>query len=323
MNTITPPYLKPGDTIGIVCPAGYMDFEKAVECIRVLKEEWGYNVIVGNTLGSKSLTYFSGTDEQRLKDFQAMLDDDNVQAIICGRGGYGMGRIIDKINFKKFRKKPKWIVGYSDITIFHCHLYANMHISSLHAPMAAAFNIEDKDNKYLHSLKNALEGKLAKYTCAGNEWNKPGEALGDIVGGNLALLVNTIGTPSALKTKGCILFIEDIGEYKYAIDRMMYQLKRSGMLEELAGLIVGRFADIKDTDRPFGATLQEIIYDVVKEYNYPVCFDFPVSHDTENYALKIGVSHKLKVRDKNVILTEQKKPPTFKMLGISSKTINH
>ncbi|MEE6187135.1 putative murein peptide carboxypeptidase [Mycovorax composti] len=304
MGIKTPPYLKPGDTIGIVCPSGYMAFEKAAECIRVLQEEWGYKVKVGSTLGSKSETYFSGTDEERLRDLQQMLDDDEVQAILFGRGGYGMGRIIDKINFKKFKKKPKWVIGFSDITIFHCHLYANYGISSLHAPMAAAFNDGGYTSPYVQSLKEALEGQPAHYTCSSHVLNKKGEAAGPIVGGNLALLVNTIGTPSEIKTKGRILFIEDIGEQKYSIDRMMFQLKRSGKLDKLAGLIIGGFTEVGDTERPFGAEVQQIIYDLIKEYDYPVCFNFPVSHDPENYALKIGVSYTLKVDSQKVVLKE-------------------
>ena len=300
----TPPYLKPGDTIGIVCPSGYMAFEKASECVRILQEEWGYKVKVGSTLGSKSKTYFSGTDEERLIDFQKMLDDDEVQAVLCGRGGYGMGRIIDKINFKKFAKHPKWVIGFSDITIFHCHLYSNYHIASLHAPMAAAFNEEGSANPYVLSLKDALEGKWTKYTCHADQYNRTGVAVGELVGGNLSLIVNSIGTKSELKTKGRILFIEDIGEQQYAIDRMMYQMKRSGMLQDIVGLVVGYFSDIKDTDRPFGEDLKQIIYNVVNEYKYPVCFDFPVSHNIENYALKIGVGYKLNVSKKRVVLTE-------------------
>lgn len=300
----TPPYLKPGDTIGITCPAGYMAYEKAAECIRVLQDEWGYNVKVGKTVGGNSETYFSGTDEERLKDIQKMMDDDDVKAILFARGGYGIGRIIDRLNFKKFKKNPKWIIGFSDITVFHNHLYSNYYISSLHAPMAAAFNDAGYLNKYVQSLKNALEGKWAKYSCDPHQYNKTGEAIGELVGGNLALFVHTIGTPSEVKTKGKILFLEDIGEQKYNIDRMFYQLKRSGKLNKLEGLIIGHFSDVQDTERPFGQEVDDIIYDLVKEYDYPICFNFPVSHDKENYALKIGVGYKLKITNKKVILEE-------------------
>lgn len=300
----TPPYLQPGDTIGLICPAGYMPLEKAAECIRVLKDEWGYNVKVGKTVGSDSQTYFSGTDEERLADLQQMIDDDEVKAVLCARGGYGMGRIIDRIDFKKFKKNPKWIIGYSDITVLHCHLYSNYYISSMHAPMAAAFNDEGYTNRFVQSLKNALDGKKAKYNCEPHEFNKKGEAIGELVGGNLALLSHLVGTDSDIKTKGRILFLEDVGEYSYNIDRMLFQLKRSGKLSRLAGLIIGGFTDIKDTERPFGKSAYEIIREVISEYNYPVCYGFPVSHEKENYALKTGVGYKLKVGKSKVILEE-------------------
>jgi len=299
----TPPYLQPGDIIGIVCPAGAMPVEKVSECIRVLNEEWGFLTKVGNTIG-KQFNYFSATDEDRLQDFQQMLDDDEVKAVLCARGGYGMSRIIDRINFKKFKKNPKWIIGYSDITVFHSHLYSNYYISSLHAPMAGAFNDAGYINRFVQSLKSALEGKKIKYSFEPHEFNKKGEAIGELAGGNLTLLTHIIGTESDIKTRGRILFMEDVGEYLYNVDRMMYQLKRGGKLSKLAGLIVGGFTDMKDTERPFGQTAYEIIRDVVGEYDYPVCFGFPVSHEKENYALKIGVGYKLKVGKSKVILEE-------------------
>lgn len=308
----TPPYLQKGDTIGMVCPAGYMAAEKVHNCINTL-QQWGYHIKIGNTVGSESKTYFSGTDEERCTDFQEMLDDDEVKAVVCARGGYGMGRIIDKIDFKKFSKKPKWIVGYSDITILHSHLFSNYYISSIHAPMAGAFNDEDRPdnpemngftNEYLLSLKNVLEGKKIKYSCPVHEYNRKGEAIGELVGGNLALLAHLVGTDSDLKTRGKILFIEDVGEQLYNIDRMMHQLKRSGKLSKLAGLIFGGFTDTKDTERPFGQTVSEILRDIAVGYDYPVCFDFPVSHSDRNYALKVGVGYKLKVGKSKVLLEE-------------------
>jgi muramoyltetrapeptide carboxypeptidase len=298
-----PPYLRPGQTIALVCPAGFMKMEKAQTCIDML-QHWGYKVKVGSTVGSNSTTYFSGTDEERLNDFQQMLDDEEVHAILCARGGYGLSRIIDHINFKKFKKHPKWIIGFSDITVLHSHIYANYGISTLHAPMAGAFNDEGYKNEFVHSLKNVLEGKKIKYECPVHEFNKKGEAVGELVGGNLALLAHLVGTPSDIKTKGRILFLEDIGEYLYNIDRMMRQLKRSGKLEKLAGLIIGGFSESKDTERPFGQGAYEIIYNVVKEYDYPVCYGFPVSHEKENYALKVGVGYKLKVSKSKVGLEE-------------------
>ncbi|MBK7561798.1 MAG: LD-carboxypeptidase [Chitinophagaceae bacterium] len=298
-----PPYLQKGDTIGIVCPAGFMETEKVETCIRTI-QDWGYGVKIGNTVGGNSQTYFSGTDEERLSDFQQMLDDDEVKAVLCGRGGYGMTRIIDQLDFKKFRKQPKWIIGYSDITVLHAHLYANYYISSLHAPMAGAFNEEGFRNEYVLSIKNALEGKKIKYSVPVHEFNRKGEAIGELIGGNLALLAHITGTDSDIKTRGRILFIEDVGEYSYNIDRMLQQLKRSGKLSKLAGLIVGGFTDMKDTERPFGKPVYEIIRDTVQDYDYPVCFDFPVSHTARNYALKIGVGYKLKITRTKVLLEE-------------------
>jgi muramoyltetrapeptide carboxypeptidase len=298
-----PPYLKKGDTIGIVCPAGYMPPEKAATCINVL-QQWGYKVKTGITLGGNSGNYFSASDAERLKDLQMMMDDPSVNAILCGRGGYGMGRIIDDINFSHFKKHPKWIIGFSDITVLHAHLFTNYKIASLHAPMAAAFNDDGYKNEYVISLQRALEGKKAKYEATPHLFNRKGEAVAELVGGNLALVTHLLGTPSEFKTKNKILFLEDIGEYLYNIDRMFYQLKRSGKLARLAGLIIGGFTDNKDTDRPFGKTAYEIIKDVIAEYDYPVCFNFPVSHEKENYALKVGVGYKLKVGKQKVTLDE-------------------
>lgn len=299
-----PPYLKKGDTIGMVCPAGYMAAENAQTCINTL-QEWGYKVKVGKTVGGDSQTYFSGTDEERLVDLQEMLDDDDINAIIFGRGGYGTGRIIDDINFKRFKKNPKWIIGYSDITVLHSHIYSNYYISTLHSPMAGAFNEDGYKNEYIFSLKNALEGKEASYVIEPNEFNRKGDEEGELVGGNLALLAHLVGTGSDIKTKGRLLFIEDVGEQLYNVDRMMHQLKRSGKLEKLSGLIFGIFSDNKDTERPFGLPLQELLWNIIREYDYPVCFDFPVSHTDKNYALKIGVRHRLKVGEKKVVLEER------------------
>ncbi len=298
-----PEYLQRGDTIGITCPAGYMEAEKAQTCIDTL-HDWGYNVMVGKTLGSASENYFSGTDEERTDELQAMLDDDSIKAILCGRGGYGLGRIIDQLDFTAFQHCPKWIIGFSDISILHAHIYSNYKIATLHAPMAAAFNNGGAENEFIQSLKNAIEGKKAKYDCATHEFNKRGEAVGELVGGNLTLITHLIGTSSEIKTKGRILFLEDTGELLYKVDRMMYQLKRSGKLDKLAGLIIGGFSDVSDTERPFGKSVYEIIQDVIRQYDYPVCFGFPVSHENENYALKSGVGYKLKVGKNKVSLEE-------------------
>jgi muramoyltetrapeptide carboxypeptidase len=299
----TPPYLAAGDTIAIVCPAGYLSLEKAHTCIDTL-QDWGYRVRIGKTLGGASPNYFAGTDKERLADFQTMLDAEDVKAILCGRGGYGLSHIIDRIDFSGFRKSPKWIIGYSDITVLHSHIHANYKVATLHSPMASAFNDEGYRHEYVQSLRHALEGGKLKYQCPTHPFNKRGEAVGELIGGNLSLLAHLTGSSSEMKTKGKILFLEDVGEYLYSIDRMFYQLKRSRKLEKLAGLMIGGFTETRDTERPFGKDVYELILDIVKEYDYPVCFGFPVSHGRENFALKSGAGHKLRVGKNKVTLEE-------------------
>ena len=301
--TIIPPYLQPGDTIGMVCPSGFMPKEKMQTCIDTLIN-WGYRILPGKTLGSQ-YNYFSGTDKERTDDLQSMMDNKKVKAIFCARGGYGLGRIIDDLDFKKFKKHPKWIIGFSDITVLESHLFAQYKIASLHAPMAAAFNDGGFENKYVQSLREAIMGRKANYNVDGHTLNRAGNCKGKLVGGNLSLLANLTGTPSEINMKNKILFIEDVGEYIYNVDRMLYQLKRSGKLAHLRGLIIGRFSDMKDTTVPFGEDTFSAINDIIKEYDYPVCYNFPVSHDEENYALKIGVDYKLNVSKTMVELAEK------------------
>jgi muramoyltetrapeptide carboxypeptidase len=301
-----PPYLKKGDTIGIVCPAGYMPYEKVKTCIDVL-QQWGYKVVIGKTVGLQS-NYFAGTDEERLNDLQYLLDDKNVKAILCARGGYGMSRIIDYIDFKKFKKDPKWLIGFSDITVLHAYVNQQLKIATLHAPMAGAFNEDGYKNEYVLSLQKALKGNVSDYSCAIHPFNKTGEATGELVGGNLSLLMHLIGSKFSFNTGHKILFLEDVGEYIYSIDRMFIQLKRAGILENVAGLIIGGFTEMKDTTIPFGQDVYDVINYQLDEYRYPVCFDFPVSHATNNYALKEGVNHTLKVSDQKVNLKEIKSP---------------
>jgi muramoyltetrapeptide carboxypeptidase len=298
-----PPYLHKGDCIGICCPAGYLSLQKAQSCMDTLKE-WGYQVKIGKTLGTESTDYFSAKDKTRLEDFQRLLDDEEVKALLCARGGYGIGRIIEGISFKKFKKNPKWIVGFSDVTIFHSHIHSNYQIATMHAPMASAFNHGESQNEFVQSLRHMLEGGKARYQCAPNPLNKRGEAIGELVGGNLSLLAHLTGTSSDIRTKGKILLLEDVGEYLYNIDRMLYQLKRSGKLGKLGGLVVGGFTENKDTERPFGKSVYEIIHDLVEEYDYPVCFGFPVGHEKQNYALKLGLGYKLRIGKSKVSLEE-------------------
>jgi muramoyltetrapeptide carboxypeptidase len=299
---LIPPYLQKGDTIGIVCPAGYMPYENAETCINAL-QQWGYKVKIGKTLGNQ-FSYFSGTDAERLTDLQQMLDDTEVKAILCARGGYGLSRIIDDIDFKRFEKNPKWLIGYSDITLLHAHIYTKYKIASLHSPMAAAFNNGGAANEFVQSLKKAITGELFNYSCDGNLLNREGLADGDLIGGNLSLVIHLIGTVSDFDTTNKILFLEDVGEYLYSIDRMIMQLKRAGKLKKLSALIIGGFTELKDTTIPFGQDVYDLIFDKIKEYDYPVCFDFPVSHTDRNYALKIGVRHQISITGKKVVLKE-------------------
>jgi muramoyltetrapeptide carboxypeptidase len=300
--TLIPPYLHEGDAIGIVCPAGYMPYEKAETCINTL-QQWGFKVKVGKTLGNQ-FNYFSGTDEERLTDLQQMLYDVEIKAILCARGGYGLSRIIDKIDFTLFERNPKWIIGYSDITVLHAHIYTKYKIASLHSPMASAFNNDGAENEFVQSLRKAITGELYSYSCEENLLSRNGLAEGELIGGNLSLITHLIGTVSDFDTTNKILFLEDVGEYLYNIDRMMMQLKRAGKLEKLSALIIGGFTELKDTILPFGQNIYDLIFDKIKEYEYPVCFDFPVSHTDKNYAVKIGVRHQLSVTEKKVVLKE-------------------
>lgn len=297
-----PPFLKPGDKIAIVCPAGYMPSQKAMACIKTLKK-WGYTVVKGKTLGGKSKNYFSGTPEERLQDFQVQLNDPSVKAILCGRGGYGTTHLLDKIDWKQFKKNPKWIIGFSDITILHTYLQHELKIASIHGPMANAFNDDNGINRYTLSLKDTLEGKPVQYNCTAYKLNKTGMSKAPIIGGNLSLLAHSIGTNAELESDGKLLFIEDIGEQLYNVERMLLQLKKAGKLKKLKGLIVGGFTQEKDTERPFGKDLYQIINDVIQEYKYPVCYRFPISHDKENVAVSIGLTYRLEITEDLVTLS--------------------
>ena len=303
-----PPCLKKGDTIGITCPAGFITPEEIKPAVTKLTE-WGFKVKAGDTVGKKEFT-FGGTDEERANDFQQMLDDKNIKAILCARGGYGAVRIIDRIDFKEFAAHPKWIIGFSDITIMHSHLNRNFGIASIHSKMCNSFpddwNLAEPIQKEtIESIRQCLTGKKMNYVCAPNAQNKKGFASGSLVGGNLKTIESLAGSKSDLGTKNKILFVEDAGEYLYSIDRMFWNLERTGKLSQLAGLIVGGFKIKKDDEgEVFGKTLEEIVLEKVTPYNYPVCFDFPVGHQKNNFALKCGVKHKLEVSTAGTALKE-------------------
>lgn len=296
-----PPFLKKGDKVAIVAPARKISKEEIQPAVDILRS-WGLQVELGKNLFGTD-NQFSGTDDERAEDLQTMLNDTSIKAIISARGGYGALRIIDKIDFKKFKTHPKWIVGYSDITVLHSHINC-LGIETLHATMPINFT---KNVVATESLRKALFGKRVSYKIPVHVLNKKvkkGTELieGELVGGNLSLLYALSGSASDINTKNKILFIEDLDEYLYHIDRMMLQLKRAGKLKHLTALVVGGMADMKDNAIPFGKTAEEIILDAVKEYNYPVVFGFPAGHIDENFALYFGRKAKLKI-GKNVELT--------------------
>jgi muramoyltetrapeptide carboxypeptidase len=306
---IIPPYLKPGDTIGITSCAGYITVQDIQPAVKQM-QSWGFNIKVGDTIGKRDFT-FGGTDEERIADMQQMLDDDSVKAIMCARGGYGAVHIIDSLNFSKLVKHPKWIIGFSDITVIHSHLNRNYNIASIHSKMCNSFpddwsKAEPAQVETILSIKQVLLGEQMKYTALPNEKNKAGTGEGALVGGNLKTLESLAGSKSDITTGGKILFVEDTGEYMYSIDRMFRGLKRTGKLANLSGLVVGGFK-IKPDDSPddaFGRTLPDIVLEAIYGYSYPVCFDFPVGHQKNNYALKCSIRHQLEVKADTVSLKE-------------------
>jgi len=298
---IIPPYLKQGSVIGITCPSSYVPLDKIQYAASVLESK-GYKVILGDTCG-KQHNYFGGTDEERLADLQAMLDDNNIDAVLMGRGGYGMSRIIDQLDFTRFLQKPKWICGFSDIVVLLSHIQSQFGIPVLHSPMCNAYKEETINSAHLQNFFDAIAGNPLSYTAPPSSFNRAGSAEGILTGGNLAILAHLTGSISEVDTDGKILFIEDIGEVLYNIDRLMLNLKRAGKFDRLKGLIVGGLTDMQDTERPFGQTVEQIIADKVKEYDYPVCFNFPCGHQEVNYTLTLGLPHVFHVDDKGASLT--------------------
>jgi muramoyltetrapeptide carboxypeptidase len=284
---IQPEYLKSGDTISIVAPSGVLnDFDNKITKAINIFESWGLNVVLGNHIYDKN-GHFAGTDKNREKDFQNALDNKNIKAIWCARGGYGAVRIIDKLNFNSYLKNPKWIIGFSDITVIHNKLNL-LNSESIHAMMITGFEDIDQNNDSLSKLKNVLFGNNLSYSITSNKNNKAGKSEGIIVGGNLTLIQSTIGSKTELKIKDKILFIEEIGEYAYHIDRMLHSLKRAGYFENCKGLIVGQISDVKKNTTDFGRSINEIILDVLDEYNFPILFDFPAGHEKTNFPIILG-----------------------------------
>jgi muramoyltetrapeptide carboxypeptidase len=292
---IRPPYLKPGDTVGIAAPAGCLSESEIMPAVSIIRS-WDLNVIFGEHL-LKRRNSFAGTDIQRAADFQKMLDDPGIRAILCARGGYGSIRIISRLTFGNFLKHPKWIVGYSDITVIHAFMQQCLQTESLHGAMLRTVPPKRPDPATFGSLHTALFGNLAEYTLRPHRLNITGEATGILTGGNLSVLYSVSGTGVDPDTDGRILFIEDLNEYLYHIDRMIMNLKVRGRLGSLKALIVGGMHDMKDPSG-FRKSAHEIILDAVSGYGYPVMFGFPAGHGRTNLSLILGREVKLEVEEK-------------------------
>lgn len=295
-STLTQPdYLNTGDTVAIVAPAGVSThLEKEVNQAKAILESWGLHVVVGKNVFKKS-GHFAGTDQQRIQDLQKFLDDPTIKGIWCTRGGYGMIRIIDQLNFNKFMTHPKWVIGFSDITVLHSHIH-QLGIESLHAVMCSNLSepgvlLEDS----LMSLKSALFGELESYTLDSHEDNIVGTARGVLVGGNLNLLANLTGSKSQIDTSGKLIFIEDIGEYKYQIDRQLQSLKRAGFFDNCSAVIVGDFSNVKPNNPAWAGSVESLIREALDNYSFPIAFGFPAGHEPKNLALILGRTVTLEV----------------------------
>ena len=299
---ITPKYLKKNDNVIILAPAGRIDIDK-IEYAKTHLENWGLNVKLSENINKPDFQ-FSAKDDERLEDFQHALDNENIKAIFCARGGYGSIRIAEKLNFDRFIKYPKWIVGYSDITVIHSIINSQIGVETIHGIMPVNFPDNLQETQSTENLKQALFGNRIEYNIKSNRNNILGNAKAELVGGNLSILYSLRGTNFDIDTKNKILFIEEIGEYLYHIDRIMHNFKIGGKLENLKGLIVGGFTDIKDNDKPFGQSVEKIILHAVKDYKFPVIFDFPAGHISKNMSLFLG-------RDVEIDISEEKSTIKF------------
>jgi len=293
-----PPYLKAGDTVAIVAPSGILKNRSAeIEQAKTLLKSWGLYVIVGKHVFNQN-NHFAGTDTERAEDFQMALDDPKIKAIWCARGGYGAVRILDKLDYTKFKNKPKWIIGYSDITALHNQVH-NLGFESLHAMMCTSLQDDAESIKEtISTFKTALFGSPLAYTLQGSKFNKTGNVSAPIVGGNLSILYSMLGSNTSIDTSGKILFIEEIGEYEYSIDRMLQSLKRAGYFTNCKGVIVGDVSKIRKNTTLWGSPVQQLILDALAEYNFPIAFNMPAGHEKDNRALILGRMVDMKV-DKN------------------------
>jgi muramoyltetrapeptide carboxypeptidase len=289
---IQPPYLQVGDTVALACPARSVSPEEVAFAVSVF-EGWGLKVKLGETIGAE-WHIFGGTDEQRANELSTFFDDENIKAVICARGGYGSVRILDKIDYSGLQRNPKWLVGFSDVTALHSHVNSLLSVASIHACMP--YHLPNKTQDSIESLRRALFGDTLDYSFDNHSiYGRDGEVEAEIVGGNLAMLHTIQNSISEIDCIDKILFLEDVDEWLYNVDRMMWNLRRSGKLKMLKGLVVGSFNELKDNEQSFGMTYEEIIWEKVKDYNYPVCFNFPAGHIHNNMAIRFGQKAKLRV----------------------------
>ncbi|MCF7559691.1 LD-carboxypeptidase [Sabulilitoribacter multivorans] len=292
---IQPPYLKIGDTVAIVAPSGILkNRTKEIDQAKDLLKSWGLNVVVGKHVFSKA-NHFAGTDDERCEDFQNALNDPTVSAIWCARGGYGTVRILDKLDFSIFKKKPKWVIGYSDITALHNQIH-NVGVESIHAMMCTSLQ-DDLSSiaETVSTFKDAIFGKSLSYTLKGSKHNKTGQASGELVGGNLTMLHTMLGSKTSIDVSGKILFIEEIGEYKYHIDRMLQSLKRAGYFDDCKGLIVGDMSKLRKNTTLWGTSVEQLILDALADFDFPIAFNMPAGHEKDNRAMILGRTIQLTV----------------------------
>jgi len=297
---IQPEYLKPGDEVMIVSPSFCIDEEKLINAVEFFRK-WGLKARIGSN-AAKRHGPFAGTDEERLHDLQEATSDPSIKAVICSRGGYGLSRIINRIDFSALKRHPKWYVGFSDITVLHMWISKMYGIMSIHGDMPLHYDDPEKAKSNFSTLKKALFGNLEGLSWRGNFF-RAGKIKGEITGGNLSLFYSLTGTRAETDTKGKILFLEEVGEYFYHVDRMLTSLKLAGKLERLAGLIIGGMNKMEDTKIPWGKNIEETILDIVDEYDYPVLFGFPAGHTSDNRAFYIGRQSEIEIRNKKAVLT--------------------
>ena len=300
---IQPSYLKAGDTVAIVAPSGVLkNRTEEVARAKKLLESWQLNVVVGKHVFSRD-DHFAGTDQERCEDFQKALDNPNIKAIWSARGGYGTVRILDKLDYSKFLQQPKWVIGYSDITALHNQLHTKG-VESIHAIMCVSLPEDQEDIKEsIETFKAAIFGKPINYTLKGSEFNRVGEASGELVGGNLTILHTMLGSNTSIDTSGKILFIEEIGEYKYHIDRMLQSLKRAGYFDNCNGVIVGGMSRMRKNTTLWGTSVEQLVIDALSDYDFPIAFNMPAGHEKDNRAMIMGRTVQLAVSSNQSTVT--------------------